>query len=335
MCRSSSRTPERVADFPTLCDNGFTLITSNPSINERGEVAFQGNLRRVTATERPDCQTPEQPDTPRQGVFLGRGGPLTTIAHTNNPPGGDFISEFVVADTSVNSRGDVALAIELDNSGFDQGLFVGSKSGHVRREVPQFHERIRFALVAPCRSTRSARSPSRTTGSCSPIPTAPSRRIVDSNSGQFAVVRPVAEHLRPRGVHGLHHRRHAASRHFHEPGRSGHDRRRQHRAVLLVQRAVPERPGSGSSSPPISTSSGRTASRFKACSRGADPVADKVLKPGDRYAGVPVSSVFTCSEALNNLGQIVMTVQSENPDHVRGPDVHRESHAAPRGHRPG
>ena len=47
---------------------------------------------------------------------------------------------------------------------------------------------------------------------------------------------------------------------------------------------------------------------------GADPVADKVLQAGDTYAGVPVSSVFTCSEALNNVGQIVMTVQSENPD---------------------
>ena len=47
---------------------------------------------------------------------------------------------------------------------------------------------------------------------------------------------------------------------------------------------------------------------------GANPVADKVLQTGDIYEGVPVSSVFTCAEALNNLGQIVMTVQSENPD---------------------
>lgn len=47
---------------------------------------------------------------------------------------------------------------------------------------------------------------------------------------------------------------------------------------------------------------------------GPDPVTDKVLQAGDRYAGVPVSSVFTCTEALNNRGQIVMTVQSENPD---------------------
>ena len=47
---------------------------------------------------------------------------------------------------------------------------------------------------------------------------------------------------------------------------------------------------------------------------GPNPVADKVLKAGDRYEGVRISSVFTCSEALNDLGQIVMTVQSEDPE---------------------
>ena len=40
---------ERVANSPTFCDNGFTQITSNPSINELAEVAFQGNLRRLSA----------------------------------------------------------------------------------------------------------------------------------------------------------------------------------------------------------------------------------------------------------------------------------------------
>lgn len=28
-----------VADFPTLCDNGFNALPSDPSINEKGEVA--------------------------------------------------------------------------------------------------------------------------------------------------------------------------------------------------------------------------------------------------------------------------------------------------------
>ena len=47
---------------------------------------------------------------------------------------------------------------------------------------------------------------------------------------------------------------------------------------------------------------------------GPDPVADKVLQAGNLIEGVPVTSIVSCSEALNNLGQIVMTVQSENPD---------------------
>jgi hypothetical protein len=47
---------------------------------------------------------------------------------------------------------------------------------------------------------------------------------------------------------------------------------------------------------------------------GSIPAIDKVLQTGDLYEGVPVTSIVTCSEALNNLGQIVMTVQSENPD---------------------
>jgi hypothetical protein len=43
-------------DFPTFCDNGFNNLPSDPSINENGEVAFQGNLRRVTT--RAECSTP-------------------------------------------------------------------------------------------------------------------------------------------------------------------------------------------------------------------------------------------------------------------------------------
>lgn len=118
---------QSVADFPTLCDNGFSSLPSDPSINEKGEVAFQGNPRRLNLATRPDCATPAQ-RARRQGVFLGKGGPLTTIAHTINPPGGDFIAEFLVADQSVNSFGKVAFVPELDDT-FDHGLFVGSKSG--------------------------------------------------------------------------------------------------------------------------------------------------------------------------------------------------------------
>ena len=193
---------ERVANYPTFCDNGFTQITSNASINELGEVAFQGNLRRLSAPEA--CTTPEQRDTPRQGVFLGEGGPLTTIAHTNNPPGSDFISEFIVADVSVNSFGKVALAIELRGQPlFDQGLFVGSKRG-------TFDERFR-------NSTSEFDSPSsrmslnelgqiafQDSGIVLSNPDGTFRRIFDSSFQRPRRVRSVAEHLRPGGVHGLH-----------------------------------------------------------------------------------------------------------------------------------
>ena len=53
---------------------------------------------------------------------------MTTIAHTINAPGGDFIAEFLVADQSVNTSGRVAMVPELDLT-FEQGLFIGSKTG--------------------------------------------------------------------------------------------------------------------------------------------------------------------------------------------------------------
>ena len=55
-----------------------------------------------------------------------------------------------------------------------------------------------------------------------------------------------------------------------------------------------------------------------------------MLQAGDLYEGVPVTSVLICAEALNNLGQIVMIVQSRESGDVRGPDVRRQSHASKR-----
>jgi hypothetical protein len=53
---------------------------------------------------------------------------------------------------------------------------------------------------------------------------------------------------------------------------------------------------------------------FQGVFTGPNPIRDKVLQVGDIYEGVPITSIVSCAEALNNLGQIVMTVQSENPD---------------------
>jgi hypothetical protein len=47
---------------------------------------------------------------------------------------------------------------------------------------------------------------------------------------------------------------------------------------------------------------------------GPNPNRDVVLQAGDIYEGVPITSIVSCNEALNNFGEIVMTVQSENPE---------------------
>lgn len=302
---------ERVANYPTFCDNGITQITSDPSINELGEVAFQGNLRRLSSEVA--CQIPPQTGGQRQGVFLGRGGPLTTIAHTKNPPGNDFISEFVVADTSVNSSGKVALAVELRDPLFDQALVVGSRAGI-------FDERFRNSTSEF--DTPSSRMSLNEVGQIAfqdngivlSNPDGTMSRIVDSNSGDLAVFDPSLN------IFG----RVAFTGSFFEgdtqvlgvfTSRGG--------AVTTVADSTGrysffQEPSLNDLGQVVFTADldefGPNGFPLQGVFTGSNPVRDKVLQTGDTYAGVPVSSVFTCAEALNNLGQIVMTVQSENPE---------------------
>jgi hypothetical protein len=301
----------RVANFPTLCDNGFSRITSNPSINELGEVAFQGNIRRLSTL--PECRSAQQSDTPRQGVFLGEGGPLTTVAHTNNPPGNDFISEFLVADTSVNSFGKVALSIELRDPLFDQGLFVGSKTG-------TFDERFRSSTSefdAPS-SRMSINELGQVAFQDSGIvlsnPDGTFRRILDSNSGQFAAFDPSLNIFGRVAFMGF--------KFVSNTQVQGIFTSRGGPVTTVADSTGPYasfgRPSLNDLGKVVFTADldqfGPNGFPIQGVFTGANPVADKVLEAGDRYEGVPVTSVFTCSEALNNLGQIVMTVQSENPD---------------------
>jgi hypothetical protein len=298
---------------PTFCDNGFNDITSDPSINELGEVAFQGNLARLRNVAA--CETPQQRDTPRQGVFLGGNNkPLTTIAHTNNPPGANFISEFLVADTSVNSSGKVALAIELRGTPqFDQGLFVGSRTG-------TFEERFRNSTSEF--DTPSARMSLNEVGQIAfedngivlSNPDGSIRRIVDSNFGSFAVFDPSLN------IFGR-----VAFRGFRNVGETQVE-------GIFTSRGGPVTTVADSTGPysffgePSLNDLGKVVFaanlddfapngfQIQGVFTGDDPVNDKVIQTGDIYEGVPVSSAFTCAEGLNNLGQIVMTVQSENPD---------------------
>jgi hypothetical protein len=310
-----------VADFPTFCDNGFTALPSDPSINELGEVAFQGNLRRLTT--RPECGTPEQRER-RQGVFLGKGGTLTTIAHSINPPGGGFIAEFLVADQSVNSFGMVALVPELDET-FDHGLFVGSKSGNFDQrfladtptpdgfDFNNLSSRVSLNEVGQI-AFDSGLNDTNIGGIFLSNPDGTFRTIVD-NSGGLSAGDPS---LNIFGRVAF-----TASRFDEDDNQIFSISTSRGGPVTTVAESSPG--GYESFREPSLNDFGNVAftadvqpdpdvfSTIQGVFTGPDPVADKVLQVGDIYEGVTVTSVVTCAEALNNLGQIVMTVSSEDP----------------------
>jgi hypothetical protein len=91
----------------TIADesDGFTSIFGNPSINDLGAVAFDGN--------------PVGPD--RELIVRGSGGPLTEIARAGSAQRFDSFT----ADVSLNLLGRVAFTGELREDG-DEGLFEGS-----------------------------------------------------------------------------------------------------------------------------------------------------------------------------------------------------------------
>jgi hypothetical protein len=307
-----------LADFPTFCDNGMNAIPSDPTINELGEVAFQGNLRRLTT--RAECGTTQQ-RARRQGVFLGGGGPLTTIAHTINLPGGDFISEFLVADQSVNDSGNVAIIPELDVS-FDQGLFVGSKQGIIQRDS-SFPRDSSGASHRASRSTSSVKSPSRPL--CRDRSPAPRGIFLSNPDGSFKTIADSTGEIASFDAPSL--------------NNSGTVAFQGSKFVEGIQVLGIFTSDGG----PVSTvvdSTGPFASfhepslnafgkvaftadldefgpdgfQIQGVFTGDDPKRDLVLQTGDKYDGERVTSVTTCSEALNNRGEIVMTVQSQDPN---------------------
>lgn len=299
---------QRIADFPTFCDNGFSSITSDPSINEIGEVSFQGNVRRLTT--RAECGTLEQRATPRQAVLIGDGGPVTTIAHTINPPGGAIIAEFLVADGSVNSFGNVALSPELDNG--DAGLFVGSRTGTFETRYLE-SSGVFDAPSSPMSLNELGQIAFDDNGIFVSNPNGTFTTIVDSSSNLSAGDPSLNNFGRVafRGstfvgdvqVLGIF------------TGRGG--------PITTV--ADSTGPYSSFREPSLNDLGGvvftadldefgRDGRQIQGVFTGPNPKTDKVLQAGDRYEGVRITSIVTCSEALNNRGQIVMTVQSENPD---------------------
>jgi hypothetical protein len=301
---------EEVANFPTFCDNGFNQITSDPSINDLGEVAFQGNLDDLSTN--PACDAPEQTNGQRQGVFLGRGGRLTTIAHTTNGTG-RFISEFLVADGSVNNFGQVALSVELEDPPLEGALLVGSRTG-------RFVERFRDSTSEF--DTPSARMSLNEWGQVAfedngivvSNPNGTFTRIVDSNFGSFAVFDPSLNNLGRVAFTGF---RFVGGEQVQGMFTGGGG------PVTTV--ADSSGPFSSFSEPSLNDlnrivftaeldEAGPNGFPLGGVFTGSDPVADRVLGSGDTYEGVPVSSVFTCHESLNNRGQIAMIVISEDPN---------------------
>jgi hypothetical protein len=312
-----------IADFPTFCDNGFSSLPSDPSINDNGEVAFQGNLRRLTT--RADCGTVEQ-RARRQGVFLGLGAPLTTIAHTINQPGGNFIAEFLVADQSVNSLGQVALVPELDNT-FEHGLFVGSKTGSFDQRFladtptmdgftfgnlssrPSLNENGQIAF-------ESNRTDTAASGIFLSNPDGTFRTIAD-NTGPFSSVSDPSLNAAGRvafiGSRFDENFNQIFSINTSEGG--------------LVTTIAETSPGAYASfrEPSLNDLGGVAFTAdvqpdpnvfitSQGVFTGPDPKTGRVLQAGDRYEGVQVTSVVSCSEALNNRGEIAMTVFSEDPE---------------------
>jgi hypothetical protein len=92
----------------TIADGSdFSSISGNPSINDLGAVAFDGN----------------PPGLDAELIARGSGGPLTEIARARSTQ--QRFDSFT-ADVSLNNFGRVAFTGELNDAISDQGLFEGS-----------------------------------------------------------------------------------------------------------------------------------------------------------------------------------------------------------------
>ncbi len=311
------------ADFPTFCDNGFISLPSDPSINDAGEVAFQGNLRRLTT--RAECGTTEQ-RARRQGVFLGLAGPLTAIAHTINQPGGDFIAEFLVADQSVNAAGNVTLAPELDLT-FQHGLFLGSNTGSIEQRFlagtatadgfnfssissrPSLNEKGEIAFQSHLSGTSVS-------GIFLSNPDGTFRTIVDTAATFSSVFDPSLNNEGRVAFIG--------SRFDENFNQISSISISGGQSVTTVAESSPGEYATFAE-PSLNDVGGvvftaqvqRNPNDFivtQGVFTGPDPPVHKVLQAGDRYEGERITNLFTCAEALNNRGQIAMTVFSQNPE---------------------
>lgn len=302
------------AGYPTFCDDGFTNITSDPSINELDEVAFQANLRRKAG-----C--PTTPGQQRQGIFLGKGGPLTVISHTINGPEANF-SELLVADSPVNSSGVVAIVPEIQGT-FDQGLFTGSRNGAILKryldsesELGGISSRTSINELGQIafETTRAGAG-----GIFLSNPNGTFTTIADTNSGFFdalfdpslnifgRVAFQAFRTVRGDQVIGIYTSRGG------DVTEVADNSRRFGRRKAFSSFGEPSINDLGMVAFSADTNTFCTPEDFlpeQGVFTGASPTDNKVLSTCDIYEGKPITGVSMCAEGLNNSGEIVMLVGS-------------------------
>jgi hypothetical protein len=307
--------------YPTTCDDGFSSITSDPSINELNEVSFQANLRRLST-----C--PSTPGQQRQGIFLGGGGPLKVISHTINGPEANF-SEYLVADSPCNTLGMVAIVPEIQTT-FDSGLFTGNRSGNIQKrylvsdtdtDFRGISQRVSLNELGQIafQTTKRPEGGTSTQGIFLSNPDGTFRTLVDAPAAGFdSVFDPSLNNLGRLAFQGFKTVEGEQVIGIFTTRGGAVTTEADNSARFGAARAF-----SGFQEPSINdlgmvafaadTNHFCTPEDFapeQGVFAGGDVRKDKVLSTCDTYQGLQVTGVTMCSEGLNNSGEIVMLVGS-------------------------
>jgi hypothetical protein len=278
----------------TIADesDGFTSISGNPSINDLGAVAFDGN--------------PTGPDD--ELIARGSGGALTEIARADSTAG-QFDS--FTADVSLNNFGRVAFTGELNADG-DEGLFEGS-GGPVTTRYLASSSQFVGSISPPSLSDLGQAAFAEETDEGV-------RGVFRQNlDGSFTTIADDTGELQSFNDRvSLNNFGRVAFTAFDDEftrqalftGRGG--------ALTEVANTLGEYSSFGSRGPSLSDL-GQVA--FQAdlddfvssgVFTGPDAVSDAVIRTGDTVAGKTIQSVSACREALNARGQVAVKVTFED-----------------------
>jgi hypothetical protein len=273
----------------------FRFFGANPSINDQGQVSFAAGLEKGG-----------------EAIVIGSGKTPKIVARTEP---GEF--NFFGFNTSLNNLGEVVFTAELDEDfGFDEGTFV-TDGGKIRTiylaSTSQFlGSDSRRSINDSGQIASEERLDDFTSGIFRFDPGAGFVTIVDQNSPVDFATNP---QLNGSGVVV-----------FHAFLDSGGE------AIMT---------GSGGALTTVADTSGPFGSfaffggpsindagevAFGASLdgefasgvyTGPDPVADRVIAPGDTLDGATVTNTVVCSEGLNNAGQIVFVAELQQGEESR------------------